>query len=118
MEDSPLPEKARLAGAAVLANATRRRVVSLGTILLTVAGVAIAIRLLGDNGTKEAAMAAARGCYSDDDCPDGTYCDALGLCTPGEGLPLRVQSPVLGRGRGGEGADVQAVSLERKGQNS
>ena len=58
-------------------------------------------------------------CYTDADCPDYySFCGAKGYCIPSEMQPRFEADPVLGRGRGGEGARVFRSNSERKGQRS
>ena len=58
-------------------------------------------------------------CVSDAECNDHTRCDEFGMCVP-LGVPVQQRvggGAVLGRGRDGEGSDVQKVSgTELKGQ--
>ena len=125
-----------LVGAAVMANATRRRVMMILGIMVLIGLVILAVFLLKPKEDKENLVGLNIGenlidlninkqqaCYSNMDCPDGTYCDVYGMCTPSEMLPqLHSRSVlgkgILGRGRGGEGADVQKVSDDMKGQLS
>ena len=58
-----------------------------------------------------------KNCYQDTDCPDKAYCGHAGYCVPSEMEPEQREEPVLGRGRGGEGANVYRSSLNQRGQN-
>lgn len=62
------------------------------------------MRLVGENLNKQLQ------CYQDSDCPNRTFCDSRGMCVPSELLPRYSEKRVLGRGRGGEGADVMRVA--------
>lgn len=55
-------------------------------------------------------------CANDDNCPDGYFCNSSGYCVPNEMQPRLNATSILGRGRGGEGANVQRVSDEERGQ--
>lgn len=56
-------------------------------------------------------------CYQDADCPDGTFCDGLGLCVTTDLLPLPSARNVLGRGRASEGKTIKA-SARSQGQGN
>lgn len=55
-------------------------------------------------------------CANDENCPDGYICNSSGYCVPNEMEPRVKLNSILGRGRGGEGANVQRVSDEERGQ--
>ena len=128
-----------LAGREVLDHSARSRLLLLFSIAAVVLTVVI---YLYYNGipvmTSSAAAKETPACYSDEECPNGTFCSDGRLCVPLAALPPlapplfpvmatqaattagealgRALDQVLGRGRGGEGADVQLVSTDRKGQ--
>lgn len=98
---------------------TRRRAVAVLVILAAVVGVAVYFGFFHDkarSGSKENMRLVGQNlnkqlhCYQDADCPDRTFCNASGACVPSELLPKYSEQPVLGRGRGAEGADVVRVA--------
>ena len=148
MRRSSQPQTFALAGSEVLDHSARSRLL----LLFAIAAVVLTMVIyLYYNGipvmTSSAAAKAERlriaketpACYSDEECPNGTFCSDGRLCVPLAALPPlapplfppvmvtqaattagealgRALDQVLGRGRGGEGADVQLVSTDRKGQ--
>jgi hypothetical protein len=131
------------AGAVVTGNSGHSRLLVLAAVALAIAVVVVVLYLrgLGSSSSRAPELAEAKTmpCYSDEECPDGTFCSDKRLCVPAAALPPlapplmplpavsrialgvgesigRAVDRVLGRGRGGEGADVQKVSLEDQGQ--
>lgn len=136
-----------LAGREVLDHSARSRLLLLFSIAAVVLTVVIYLYYNGIPVMTSSAAAKAERlriaketpvCYSDEECPNGTFCSDGRLCVPLAALPPlapplfsvmatqaattagealgRALDQVLGRGRGGEGADVQLVSTDRKGQ--
>lgn len=112
----------KLAGSAVFSNVLRRRVFTGVVVLLLLGGIATAIVLT--NPGKSTATTSSEGmhgkinqCLSDEDCPDGTYCDQEGTCIPnGAGSSFKPQTDIIGRARGGEGTNVHKISIKKQGQ--
>lgn len=132
-------------GAVITGNSGRSRLIVLAVVSLMLIALIVVLYVRGLKGTSSAAAehleAKTAPCYSDSDCPDGTFCSGRRLCVPLAALPPlappllplpeivtsaavgvgetigRVVDRVLGRGRGGEGANVQQVSSDQKGQS-
>jgi hypothetical protein len=129
-------------GAIIAGNSGRSRLLILAVASLAIIALVVVLYLRGLSGSSRAAerAKATAPCYLDTDCPDGTFCSHSNqLCVPISALPPlappllpqpseaarlgvgerigRAVDRVLGRGRGGEGSEVQNVSLEKKGQN-
>jgi hypothetical protein len=133
------------AGAVVVGNSGRSRLLILAVVAFAIIAMVIVLYTRGLGGNKSSSHAPERAggktmpCYSDEECPDGTFCSDNRLCVPTAALPPlappllplsavtraalgvgesigRAVDRVLGRGRGGEGADVQKVSIEDQGQ--
>lgn len=133
-------------GAVITGNSGRSRLITLAAVSMVVIALIVFLYVRGLKGTSSAGAehleaAKTAPCYTDSDCPDGTFCSGRRLCVPLAALPPlappllplpeivtsaavgvgetigRVVDRVLGRGRGGEGANVQQVSSDLKGQN-
>lgn len=119
----------RAAGSRALASVARRKLIvllSIGLVLLIVGIVVMWNRdKKDDKTTKEPQLGMQVGqyyekqmqCYQDADCPDGTFCNPLGICVTSQMLPTVQAQPVLGRGRAGEGSTFR-VSSRTQGQMS
>lgn len=118
----------RAIGWGILSSVARRRLVALlviGVIIMIVGAVAIKQNNKKKNGEEAAETLTGmqvgqyyekqKQCYMDEDCPDNTYCNSMGLCVSTDGVPLVQARPVLGRGRAGEGG-VLRVSKKLQGQ--
>lgn len=140
-----------LAGSAILEHSARTRLLFLFALAVAIVIVVTVLYYKGIIKTSGGATTAAEKlriaketpvCYSDEECPDGTFCSDGRLCVPSAALPPlapplmpllpvavtkaasgmaetlgRALDHVLGRGRGGEGAEVQLTSTDQKGQN-
>lgn len=140
------------AGTLIVSNSARSRLLLLGAIAAVALALVVFVIVWGTRGTSPAAERLMQerlqgegrtaACYSDEECPDGTFCSGKRLCVPLAALPPlappllaplrdavtsaavgvgetigRAMDRVLGRGRGGEGSEVQQVSSEKKGEN-
>jgi hypothetical protein len=137
-----------LVGGNILEHSARTRLLFLFALALAIVA---AVAVLFYKGIKTTSLAAAEKlrlakktpvCYSDEECPNGTFCSDGRLCVPSSALPPlapplipiapvaptktasgvaetlgRALDHVLGRGRGGEGAEVQLTSTDQKGQD-
>lgn len=141
-----------LAGRTILEHSARTRLLFLSVLAVAIVVVVVFLYYKGIVKTSKAATTVAEKlriaketpvCYSDEECPDGTFCSDGRLCVPSAALPPlapplmppllpaavtkaasgmaetlgRALDNVLGRGRGGEGAEVQLTSTDQKGQN-
>ena len=139
-----------LAGSTILQHSARTRLLFLFALAVAIVIVVVVLYYNGIIKTSGSATAAEKlriaketpVCYSDEECPDGTFCSDGRLCVPSAALPPlapplmpllpvavtkaasgmaetlgRALDQVLGRGRGGEGAEVQLTSTDQKGQN-
>lgn len=96
-------------------------------MVLVIVGIVVLINKNKDSksgsGTKEPQLGYQVGqyyekqmqCYQDGDCPDGTFCNPMGLCVTSQMLPTVQAQPILGRGRAGEGSTYR-VSSRTQGQ--
>ncbi len=134
-----------LVGGNILEHSARTRLLFLFALALAIVAVVAVLYYKGIKTTSGAAAEKLRlakktpVCYSDEECPNGTFCSDERLCVPSSALPPlapplipvtsvaptkagmaetlgRALDHVLGRGRGGEGAEVQLTSTDQKGQ--
>lgn len=122
-----LRTETRATGWGILSSVANRRLMSLlviGIIIIIVAVIVIGQRKDREKSTQEPMLGMQVGqyyekqkqCYQDADCPDGTFCNSMGMCVSSDTLPLRQAQPVLGRGRAGEGSTYR-ISSRTQGQN-
>lgn len=119
----------RATGALVISSVARRRIAALmvGGLILIIIGVIVLTQKKDSSKTSTSEPQTGmmqvgqyyekqKQCYSDNDCPDNTYCTPAGVCSSTDSLPLRQSQPILGRGRAGEGT-IFRVSSRTQGQN-